>query len=218
MVKCLLENMAQPNFGEECKEELEKREEGMKSDYRFDIAVAQGCSDDIESYCKEAKTKVRGKAAVLICLVDNFKVLAEQCQSEMSRAVRIALWDYTPGAALTGMCDNDVNALCPKVGARGAAVRVARLCGCRYCSARLWTHARGARTHVRHAGTYTGYLHAEHVGTSLMDWAGAAHAPTLAIDLSMSMDRCSIADRHCGSVRTAVAAREHCWPRALLRA
>eukprot|EP00955_Chlamydomonas_euryale_P014467 155486-Chlamydomonas_euryale.AAC.3 len=34
VVKCLMENMAQPNFGEECSEELQKREEVMKSDYR----------------------------------------------------------------------------------------------------------------------------------------------------------------------------------------
>lgn len=34
VIKCLMENMAQPNFSEECKEELEKREDVMKNDYR----------------------------------------------------------------------------------------------------------------------------------------------------------------------------------------
>ena len=43
VVKCLMENMAQPNFGEECKEELQKREEVMKSDYRYDIGVFTSC-------------------------------------------------------------------------------------------------------------------------------------------------------------------------------
>jgi len=43
VMKCLMENMAQPNFGEECKEELQKREEVMKSDYRFDFGVASNC-------------------------------------------------------------------------------------------------------------------------------------------------------------------------------
>ena len=38
-----MENMAQPNFGEECKEELQKREEVMKSDYRYDIGVFTSC-------------------------------------------------------------------------------------------------------------------------------------------------------------------------------
>lgn len=34
VVKCLIENMAQPNFGEDCKEELQQRDEIMKSDIR----------------------------------------------------------------------------------------------------------------------------------------------------------------------------------------
>jgi hypothetical protein len=34
VIKCLMENMGQPNFGEECKVELQKREEAMKNDYR----------------------------------------------------------------------------------------------------------------------------------------------------------------------------------------
>lgn len=35
VIKCLMENMGQPNFGEECKVELSKREEAMKNDYRW---------------------------------------------------------------------------------------------------------------------------------------------------------------------------------------
>jgi hypothetical protein len=38
-----MENMAQPNFGEECKEELQKREDVMKTDYRYDVGVAENC-------------------------------------------------------------------------------------------------------------------------------------------------------------------------------
>ncbi len=34
VIKCLLENMAQPNFGEDCKNELQEREHVMQSDYR----------------------------------------------------------------------------------------------------------------------------------------------------------------------------------------
>ena len=39
VIKCLMENMAQPNFGEECKEELQKREDVMKTDYRSDTGI-----------------------------------------------------------------------------------------------------------------------------------------------------------------------------------
>jgi hypothetical protein len=34
VIKCLMENMAQPNFGEECRAELAKREKVVKNDYR----------------------------------------------------------------------------------------------------------------------------------------------------------------------------------------
>ncbi|KAG2435442.1 hypothetical protein HYH02_011942 [Chlamydomonas schloesseri] len=123
VIKCLMENMAQPNFGEECKEELQKREDMMKSDYRYDIGVFSNCEGDVDMYCKEAKSKLRGNATVLKCLVDNFKSLAEQCQSEMSRAVRLALWDYKPGAALTTACDADVEEQCPRgVRSRAGAI------------------------------------------------------------------------------------------------
>lgn len=37
-------------------------------------------------------------------------------QVELSRAVRFALWDYKPEAALTAVCDADVQKHCPKGG------------------------------------------------------------------------------------------------------
>jgi hypothetical protein len=69
----------------------------------------------VDEYCAEARTKLRGNATVLKCLVENFKSLTDQCQTEMSRAVRLALWDYKPGAALTQACDDDVDSQCPRV-------------------------------------------------------------------------------------------------------
>lgn len=38
--------------------------------------------------------------------------LNETCQREMSRAVRLALWDFQQGGALTGVCDADVGTVC----------------------------------------------------------------------------------------------------------
>ena len=77
---------------------------------------------DVDTYCAEAKNKVRGTGAVLMCLVDNFRKVSEGCQSEMSRAVRIALWDYKPGAGLTMACDSDVTSQCPKVSRHATAL------------------------------------------------------------------------------------------------
>ncbi len=36
-------------------------------------------------------------------------------QTEMSRAVRVALWDYRPGVAFTSTCDKDIEVNCPRV-------------------------------------------------------------------------------------------------------
>ena len=114
VIKCLMENVGQANFGEECKAELVKREEVVKNDYRYDVGVATNCAVDVDLKCAEAKTKLRGNATVLKCLVENFDGLSEPCQAEMSRAVRFALWDYKPSSGLTAVCDADVVAKCPK--------------------------------------------------------------------------------------------------------
>lgn len=97
VIKCLMENMAQPNFGEECRAELAKRQHVVKNDYRYDIGVLTHCGSDVDRLCADAKGKVHGNATVLKCLVDNFSQTADACQSEMSRAVRFALWDYQEG-------------------------------------------------------------------------------------------------------------------------
>ena len=41
-----------------------------------------------------------------------YSSLNETCQREMSRAVRLALWDFQKGGALTGVCDEDVGSVC----------------------------------------------------------------------------------------------------------
>lgn len=41
---------------------------------------------------------------------------ADGCQSELSRAVRLALWGYKPAQPVTKVCDADVLAVCPAAG------------------------------------------------------------------------------------------------------
>jgi hypothetical protein len=48
------------------------------------------------------QSSAHGKAEVLKCLVNSLDKISEQCQGEVSRAVRMALWEYKLGAALTG--------------------------------------------------------------------------------------------------------------------
>jgi hypothetical protein len=52
--------------------------------------------------CSCLQGKAHGHAEVLKCLVKNYKGLNDTCQTEMSRAVRMALWEYKRGMALTG--------------------------------------------------------------------------------------------------------------------
>jgi hypothetical protein len=82
---------------------------------RYDVGVLTNCGPDIDKLCAEAKTKLRGTASVLKCLVEKFSDTQDNCQNEMSRAVRFALWDYSEDAPLTAVCDADVKNVCPKV-------------------------------------------------------------------------------------------------------
>lgn len=50
------------------------------------------------------QTKAHGHAEVLKCLVQKYNNISDGCQTEMSRAVRMALWEYKPAQALTGLC------------------------------------------------------------------------------------------------------------------
>ncbi|KAK9820440.1 hypothetical protein WJX72_010380 [[Myrmecia] bisecta] len=112
--KCLQENLAKPDFGQQCKEQVEQREARMQEDYRLDYGVSSACKADVDQRCAAEKGKAHGNAEVLKCLVNNFSSISEGCQREMSRAVRMALWEYKKGGALTGMCDADVGSICGK--------------------------------------------------------------------------------------------------------
>ena len=46
--------------------------------------------------------KAHSNAAVLKCLLGQFNNVSDPCQKEGSRAVRMALWEYRPKAAITG--------------------------------------------------------------------------------------------------------------------
>lgn len=41
--------------------------------------------------------QAHGKAAVLRCLLSRLDALDGACEQEVSRAARMALWEYTPG-------------------------------------------------------------------------------------------------------------------------
>ena len=67
----------------------------------------------LKGVCQEAKAKADGdNAAVLTCLTHKFKELSGDCQGEVSRAIRMAIWSFKPGMKLTESCDATVEKFC----------------------------------------------------------------------------------------------------------
>jgi hypothetical protein len=68
--------------------------------------------------CSQGSSLLTASAVLTLCSGGYLVICllaADACQSEMSRAVRFALWDYQEGQGLTAVCDADVGTFCPKV-------------------------------------------------------------------------------------------------------
>eukprot|EP01025_Chloroclados_australasicus_P017425 TRINITY_DN188_c0_g2_i1.p1 TRINITY_DN188_c0_g2~~TRINITY_DN188_c0_g2_i1.p1 ORF type:complete len:924 (-),score=69.62 TRINITY_DN188_c0_g2_i1:353-2872(-) len=113
--KCLQKNLGQPDFGADCAKEVQARTELMQSDYRFDYGVKSHCENSVNTLCSKEASGPHKKAIVLNCLISNYQDIDEDCSTEVTRAVRMALWTYKAGAAITGVCDADVNTSCAAV-------------------------------------------------------------------------------------------------------
>eukprot|EP00951_Prasinocladus_malaysianus_P013425 scaffold101517_cov39-Prasinocladus_malaysianus.AAC.1 len=114
VIRCLQENMSRSEFGEACKNELTRRLFRKTVDYRLDPGVHKKCSQEVEEgVCQAAKAEADGEnAAVLRCLVTNFDSLSDDCQGEVARSTRTALWAYREEHPFTSACDADVDKLC----------------------------------------------------------------------------------------------------------
>lgn len=54
-MKCLQENLVQPEFGQECLAQVSMREAAMQADWHEDYGVATSCAEDIDLLCKDAQ-------------------------------------------------------------------------------------------------------------------------------------------------------------------
>lgn len=54
-MKCLQENLLQPDFGQECLAQVSMREAAMQADWHEDYGVATSCAEDIDLLCKGAQ-------------------------------------------------------------------------------------------------------------------------------------------------------------------
>ena len=58
MFKCLQESLAQPDFGQACRAQVEERGQRMQEDYRLDYGVAEACEPDVTTYCAAEKVQI----------------------------------------------------------------------------------------------------------------------------------------------------------------
>eukprot|EP00873_Tetraselmis_striata_P011681 jgi/Tetstr1/431945/TSEL_002252.t1 len=127
VIRCLQENVGKSSMGDGCRSEINRRQIRRMKDYKLDFGVAKECQAAIkEGVCKDAKDAADGEnSAVLVCLTHKFAELEGGCQSEVARAVRMALWSYTPGMKLTEECDAPAVEVCgftPPVSVQWGAV------------------------------------------------------------------------------------------------
>jgi len=116
MFLCLQSNLAKVDFSQACKLRVEEKQSRQQNYYMLDFGVRSACKSTVDRLCSSVKGSGHGKAAVLKCLVEKHDAISEsQCASEISRATRMAIWQYRKGVALTQTCDADVDKFCSGV-------------------------------------------------------------------------------------------------------
>ncbi len=114
MFRCLQNAVAQEAFSVACKARVADKQARSQLFYNLDYGVRTACAAEAAGMCAAAGRTGHGKANVLKCLVAGLGGEQENkaCQAEVGRALRMALWQYRQGAALTDVCDADVAAMC----------------------------------------------------------------------------------------------------------
>lgn len=64
--KCLQESLAQPDFGQACRGQVEERSLRMQEDYRLDYGVAEACEPDVATFCSAEKVRRLNEGTVLL--------------------------------------------------------------------------------------------------------------------------------------------------------
>eukprot|EP00270_Netrium_digitus_P010393 TRINITY_DN3221_c1_g1_i5.p1 TRINITY_DN3221_c1_g1~~TRINITY_DN3221_c1_g1_i5.p1 ORF type:complete len:932 (-),score=260.15 TRINITY_DN3221_c1_g1_i5:314-3109(-) len=110
--KCLQSHLEDVTMGTACKAEVNLKEARHPSNYQLDVRLRKECEADAGRVCAGVDKGQEGHALVLRCMVTNYKKLSTSCATEVSYAVRMALWQYKKGAELTQPCDGDVEKKC----------------------------------------------------------------------------------------------------------
>jgi len=129
MFRCLQSNLGKVDFSSQCREQVEKKQSRMAGNWKMDYGVAHNCKADVAKLCADKEGEGHGQGAVLKCLVEKYNQVTEgNCANEVSRAVRMSLWQYRKGAAMTAVCDEDAATCQPPAGKTLRSVGVAGRC------------------------------------------------------------------------------------------
>lgn len=102
----------------------------MADNWKMDYGVSKQCKQDVKKVCASAMSK-HGGGEVLKCLAQNHDSLSSSdCQTEVARATKMALWQYRKGAAMTEECDEDAQTLCAGDFPDGSSVATKKLGQC----------------------------------------------------------------------------------------
>lgn len=69
MMRCLQENLSQPQFSEACRQEVAKREEAMQADFRENAGLASTCAPEIEDHCQAEQARLAMRLQVMRLIV-----------------------------------------------------------------------------------------------------------------------------------------------------
>jgi len=127
--RCLQNNLGKVDFSAQCREQVERKQARMAGNWKMDYGVAHNCKTDVAKLCPDKVGEGHGKGAVLKCLVEKFPRVTEgNCANEVSRAVRMSLWQYRKGSAMTAVCDEDAAKCTPPAGKTLRSVGVVGRC------------------------------------------------------------------------------------------
>ncbi len=57
MMRCLQENLWQPDFGQACMQQVAQREEAMQADFREDASLAAACAAEVDTLCQAEQVR-----------------------------------------------------------------------------------------------------------------------------------------------------------------
>eukprot|EP00850_Spirogloea_muscicola_P014522 SM000105S13867 [mRNA] locus=s105:179263:185692:- [translate_table: standard] len=157
--KCLQANLEAVGMSAACKGEVNLQEARRASNYKLDVSLRKACEADATDHCLGVEKGQEGHAPVLRCFVQKFKELSGRCQTEVSYAVRMALWQYKKGASLTEACDADVERTCSSEDAKeinGAVIALYGQCLLSQEQSKLDEGCKQLVTVVKKDGAYVG--------------------------------------------------------------